>query len=300
MIIYTRTNIFESNAQILVNTVNTVGVMGKGLAKEFKRLYPDMFSSYQKYCDNKQLTIGKLQIFKTQNKWILNFPTKKNWRNASQVEYIEAGLKKFVTQYEIQGIKSISFPMLGCGNGGLDWETVVKPLMKKYLKHLPIDIFIHTASNDIFMPEHKNQKAIDKWLKNEPYYLSNMEFVAHLKQQYSQLINTVSNKQLNLSINISFEKVDEEDLFCIESNTTKICIDENILINIWKVLKNGGVLNKNMLSQELAKYSNMVMVFLSTLDYITLTQLDDENVAVRLLAHNQPETKNKIEDFKAA
>jgi len=300
MIIYTRTNIFESNAQILVNTVNTVGVMGKGLAKEFKRIYPDMFNSYQQYCDNKQFTIGKLQIFKTQNKWVLNFPTKENWRNASKIEYIEDGLKKFVAQYEIQGIKSISFPMLGCGNGGLDWETVVKPLMQKYLEHLPIDIFIHTSSNNIFMPEHKNQKAIDKWLKNEPYYLSNTEFITHLKQQYSQLINTVLNEKLNLNIEVSFYKENEEDLFCIESDKTKICITENTLINIWKVLKNGGVLNKNMLSQELAKYSNMVMLFLSTLDYITLTQLDDNNIAVRLLAHNQPETTNKIEDFQAA
>ena len=300
MIVYTRTNIFESNAQVLVNTVNTVGVMGKGLAKEFKILYPEMFNSYQKYCENKQFTIGKLQIFKTSNKWILNFPTKENWRNSSKIEYIEKGLQKFIEQYQVQGIKSISFPMLGCGNGGLDWDNIVKPLMEKYLSNLPIDVFIHTSSKDIFSPEHKNQKEIDNWLKNEVHYLSSLEFVTHVKQEYSNLINSVTNKKLGLSMDVSLESFDGEDVFCLKSNENRICISENTLTNIWQVLKSGGILNKNMLSQELAKYSDMVMLFLSKIEYINLTQLDDENIAVRLLAYNQPKTKNKKEIFVAA
>lgn len=300
MIIYTRTNIFESNAQVLVNTVNTVGVMGKGLAKEFKRLYPDMFKSYQKYCENKQLTIGKLQIFKTSNKWVLNFPTKENWRNPSKLGYIEAGLKKFVSQYQIQGIKSISFPMLGCGNGGLDWENEVKPLMEKYLNNLPIDVFIHTASKDIFMPEHKNQKDIDNWLQREPYYLSNIEFKTHIKQHYSQLINLITNEKLNLTVDISFENFENEDLICLKSNGINLCIDDNTLNSIWQILKSGGILTKNMLSQKLAKHSNILMLFLSQLDYITLTQLDDGETAVRLLPYKQPHTENKAVNFFAA
>jgi O-acetyl-ADP-ribose deacetylase (regulator of RNase III) len=299
MIIYTRTNIFESNAQVLVNTVNTIGIMGKGLAKEFKRIYPDMFDSYQKYCENGLFTIGKLQIYKTSNKWIMNFPTKENWRNASEVDYIELGLQKFVEQYQIQGIKSVSFPMLGCGNGGLNWEDIVKPLMYKYLKNLPIDIFIHTAEIDKFTPEHKNQKMIDSWLKNEPSYLSSIEFITNLKQLFSQLINSYSNEKLNLSIEITQEKRDEEDVFCITSKQSKICITYNTLSNIWQTLKNGGVLQKDMLSQELAQSSDMVMLFLSQLEYITLTQLDNEDIAVRLLAYQQPEPTNKEEFFVA-
>ena len=145
MITYVRTNIFESHADVLVNTVNTVGVMGKGLAKEFKRIYPDMFESYQKFCEDGTLVVGKLQVYKTPNKWVLNFPTKANWRSPSKLEYIEQGLQKFVEHYARLGIKSIAFPMLGCGNGGLSWEKEVKPLMLKYLEPLPIDIFIHVA-----------------------------------------------------------------------------------------------------------------------------------------------------------
>ncbi|MCF6331555.1 MAG: macro domain-containing protein [Sulfurimonas sp.] len=300
MIIYTRTNIFESNAQVLVNTVNTIGVMGKGLAKEFKRIYPDMFINYQNYCENGMFTIGKLQIYRTLNKWVLNFPTKENWRNASEVEYIELGLQKFVEQYQIQGIKSVSFPMLGCGNGGLDWESVVEPLMYKYLKNLPIDIFIHTAEVDKFTPEHKNQNKIDKWLKNEPYYLSSIEFITNLKQLSSQLINSYSNEKLNLTIEIVQDKRDDEDVFCISSKKTKICITYSALNNIWQTLRNGGVLQKNMLSQELAQSSDMVMLFLSQLEYITLTQLDNEDIAVRLLAYQQPETTDEVEEFFVA
>ncbi len=300
MIIYTRTNIFESNAQVLVNTVNTVGIMGKGLAKEFKRIYPDMFNSYQKYCENGIFTIGKLQIYKTSNKWIMNFPTKENWRNASKVEYIELGLQKFVEQYQLQGVKSVSFPMLGCGNGGLDWESVVKPLMYKYLKNLPIDIFIHTAEIDKFTPEHKNQKMIDSWLKKEPYFLSSIEFITNLKQLSSQLINSYSNEKLNLIIEITEEKRDEDNVFCITSKYDEICLTYSALSNIWQTLKNGGVLQKDMLSQELAQSSDMVMLFLSQLEYITLTQLDNEDIAIRILAFKQPETEGKVKEFFVA
>ncbi len=300
MITYTKTNIFESNAQVLVNTVNTIGVMGKGLAKEFKRLYPNMFKSYQKYCEKNMFIIGKLQIYKTSNKWVLNFPTKINWRDASQLEYVEKGLQKFVEQYQKQGIQSVSFPMLGCGNGGLDWESVIKPLMHKYLRNLPIDIFIHIAGKDEFTPEHKNQKEIDSWLKNEPYYLSSIEFITHLKQHYSQLINSYSNEKLNLFIEVSQEKIDEEDAFCIVSKEIKLCITYATLSNIWKTLKSGGILQKNMLSQELANYSNMVMLFLSQLEYITLTQLENNDIAIRLLAHKQPKIEHRIEEFFVA
>lgn len=143
MITYVKMNIFESPAQVIVNTVNTVGVMGKGIAKQYKTFYPEMFKEYQKFCEAKLLEVGKLWIYKTENKWILNFPTKKHWRNPSKIEYIEEGLQKFVDTYKEKGIRSISFPPLGCGNGGLNWENEVKPLMEKYLKDIDIDVFIH-------------------------------------------------------------------------------------------------------------------------------------------------------------
>ena len=143
MINYVDSYLFQSPAKVLVNPVNTVGVMGKGLALRFKQTYPDMFQAYQQLCENGQFDIGDLMLYKTPDKWILNFPTKKHWRQKSKLEYIEGGLQKFLSTYLNQGITSISFPMLGCGAGGLDWETQVKPLMVKYLRDLPLDIYIH-------------------------------------------------------------------------------------------------------------------------------------------------------------
>jgi O-acetyl-ADP-ribose deacetylase (regulator of RNase III) len=146
MITYVEGDLFQSPAKVLVNPVNTAGVMGKGLALEFKRRYPAMFREYQVLCKKKQLDVGQLWIYKTPEKWILNFPTKRHWRQKSRPEYIEAGLERFVATYQEENIDSIAFPQLGCGSGQLDWETQVQLLMEKHLGPLPITIHIHVMS----------------------------------------------------------------------------------------------------------------------------------------------------------
>ncbi len=171
MLVYIVGNLFESPAQVLVNTVNTVGIMGKGIAKDFKIIYPEMFKQYQQLCENQELTVGKLWLYRTDNKWILNFPTKTTWRQPSKLEYIEAGLKAFVRGYAERGITSIAFPKPGCGNGELDWENQVQPLMEKYLKKLPIDIFIYLHNKKNRTPEHRDIKAMAKWLRSNPEFL---------------------------------------------------------------------------------------------------------------------------------
>lgn len=164
MIEYIQGNIFDSPAQVIVNTVNTVGVMGKGLALSFKQRYPEMFKKYRTACEKKQLTVGKLMLFYEADHWILLFPTKENWRNPSKMEYIEKGLIKFVNTYANKNITSIAFPMLGCGNGELLWDDV-KPLMEKYLKPLPINIYIYLGMMPGSVPEHKSPAATLAWLK---------------------------------------------------------------------------------------------------------------------------------------
>ena len=101
MITYVVCDLFRSPARVLVNTVNTVGVMGKGIAKDFKLIYPDMFRQYQRICEMGSFNIGDLWLYKTPNKWILNFPTKRHWRQPSDPKYIEDGLRKFVEMYHL-------------------------------------------------------------------------------------------------------------------------------------------------------------------------------------------------------
>ncbi len=172
MISFVRGDIWTSPARVLVNTVNTVGVMGRGIALTFKQIYPDMFKQYQQMCERKELRIGTLWLYRTPHKGILNFPTKEDWRQPSKAEYIEAGLKKFVSVYSTLGITSIAFPKLGCGNGGLDWERIVKPMMLHHLKDLPIDIFLYETDFAKQPLEHNDVKLMSVWLHSEPRALA--------------------------------------------------------------------------------------------------------------------------------
>lgn len=143
-------DIFESNAQTLVNTVNCYGVMGKGIALEFKKRYPDMFKIYAKQCKDKLLRPGILYIYKKSTPWILNFPTKDHWKNPSELKFIELGLKKFAVEYNKKDIYSIAFPLLGTMNGGLNWADV-KKLMYDYLlplENLDVEIYHYQHSRD--------------------------------------------------------------------------------------------------------------------------------------------------------
>jgi O-acetyl-ADP-ribose deacetylase (regulator of RNase III) len=144
---YMTGDLFTSRAECLVNAVNTVGVMGGGIALEFKRRYPSMFESYKTYCADGSLKVGTLMFYKPaddiHNKIICLFPTKEHWQHPSRIEYIESGLRSFVRYHTQWNIKSIAFPKLGCGLGGLNWEYEVHPLMEKYLRGLDVDIEIY-------------------------------------------------------------------------------------------------------------------------------------------------------------
>jgi O-acetyl-ADP-ribose deacetylase (regulator of RNase III) len=159
MLRFVHTDLFNSSAQTLVNTVNTVGVMGKGIAKQFRDRYPPMFREYKAYCDSAELTVGALHVWRGPDKWVLNFPTKTTWRLPSKIDYIEAGLDTFCNNYWRLGIRSVAFPPLGCGNGELDWAEV-KPLMIRYLHRLDIPVWIHEVFyKKGFKPEQTETRA---------------------------------------------------------------------------------------------------------------------------------------------
>lgn len=142
MIKYYKGTVFNSGAEVLVNTVNCFGVMGSGIALEFKLRYPQMFYIYEEMCNKNEFKVGRPMIFKDSEISILNFPTKNHWRYPSKLEWIEEGLKYFICNYKRLGIKSIAFPKLGTNNGGLNWKEV-KVIMERYLSTLDdIEIII--------------------------------------------------------------------------------------------------------------------------------------------------------------
>lgn len=128
MIEFTTGNLLDSEAEALVNTVNTVGVMGKGVALMFKDAFPENFSAYAAACEAKEVELGRMFITERKDmfgpKWIVNFPTKGHWRFPSKIEWIVSGLQDLKQEIERRGIKSIALPPLGAGNGGLEWSDV--------------------------------------------------------------------------------------------------------------------------------------------------------------------------------
>ena len=143
---FTKGNILESTAEALVNTVNTVGVMGKGVALQFKERFPDNFAQYVSACKRGEVTIGKMFVTNANSiinpKWIFNFPTKKHWMHKSSYEYIKSGIEDLVIQVKEKNIKSIAIPPLGAGQGGLDWQ-IVKDILSERLSHLNMEIIIY-------------------------------------------------------------------------------------------------------------------------------------------------------------
>ncbi len=144
---YTTGNLLESSATALVNTINFDGYMGKGIAYQFKQKFPENNKIYKGACKAQKLDVGQLLIHEEKGKIIVNFPTKKEWREKSQYNYIESGLlelKKFIQENELQ---SIAIPPLGCGNGGLDW-TKVRTMISDQLKEIAsnVEVIIYEPS----------------------------------------------------------------------------------------------------------------------------------------------------------
>lgn len=248
MITYVKGDIFSSPAKIIVNAVNTVGVMGKGIALEFKNRYPDMFQTYKNICQEGKLDIGMLYLWKKSEKWVMLFPTKKHWRNPSKLEYIESGLKKFVDNWDRLGTDSIAFPRLGCGNGGLDWN-VVKPLMEKYLQDIPMQVYVYVDNYNDPIPEHENISDMEKWLTGE------MELEGYEKFKKSLENYLKSSGDVILDGKLIKELENKNAMICIgETN-----LEENQVCEIWNLVRDAGIISPEEFPYE---YKDISLAFL--------------------------------------
>lgn len=265
MINYIRGNLFTSNAKVLVNTVNTVGVMGKGIAADFKKIYPKMFEEYKSLCESSKLDIGELHLYKTSNKWILNFPTKKHWKSPSTVEYVEKGLQRLLEQATKLQLTDIAMPKLGCGNGGLDWEMQVKPIVEKYFKKSPINVSIYDFDKEI-VPEHLKPKEIEEWLRSDPQTLTFSVFIEDLK---SKTQDGLIAKELALNnINYIVQYDETNELFKFKSKDKVFLLSLEDLKSIFYTLKTLGKVCVNDLYTELQTNTYEIFDFIGVLSYI--------------------------------
>lgn len=147
MIRFTQGNLLEADVEAVVNTVNTVGVMGKGIALMFKERFPENFKAYARACERKEIELGRMFVTKSPElngpRWIINFPTKGHWRYPSQIGWIEKGLVDLRRVLVENGIRSIAIPPLGSGNGGLEWSDV-RPRIEAALSGLDsVDVVVY-------------------------------------------------------------------------------------------------------------------------------------------------------------
>ena len=153
-------SVFDTGCDIWVNTINCRGVMRAGIALEFALRYPNMYEAYVKDCQSGTVKIGKTYLYVCDGQKILNFPTKDDYKEPSLMEYLVDGLKFFVEHYKEYCAKSIAFPLLGCTNGGLDFEKEVKPLMLEFLSGIDMDVFI--CKNTLLMPNSVEARMLEK------------------------------------------------------------------------------------------------------------------------------------------
>lgn len=159
MITYKTGNIFNSSAQVITNTVNCVGVMGKGLALAYKKQFPEMFEDYKARCSENMVKPGVPYLWENDSVQILNFPTKRHWKQNSLLNDIEMGLKYLSKNYRDMGISSLALPPLGCGLGGLNWADV-KNLINKYLGPLEdLDVYVYESTESKSETPDKDNQA---------------------------------------------------------------------------------------------------------------------------------------------
>lgn len=150
MIRFVRGNILEADTEAVVNTVNTVGVMGKGIALQFKDAFPDNFKAYEAACKAQEVRIGRMFVTLnsdlTNPKWIVNFPTKKHWRNPTKIEWVVDGLEDLKHFIQTEDVRSIAIPPLGCGNGGLQWRRVRSEIIAAMSDLEGVDVVVYEPS----------------------------------------------------------------------------------------------------------------------------------------------------------
>jgi O-acetyl-ADP-ribose deacetylase (regulator of RNase III) len=265
MVSYVVGNLFESPAQTLVNTVNTQGVMGKGIAKEFKAIFPNMFEVYQKACEAGELDIGNLFLYQTPHKLVLNFPTKRSWRLPSRPDYIEAGLQRFVQMYAEAGITSIAFPPLGCGNGELDFETTVRPLMHEYLSGLPIPVYIYAPIKTVEPVEHRNQSEIRNWLRQVPKALP-------FSEVWEDIVELVTKQRAfhTLTRDTTYQAEIEGDTVRVRKDKMTRVFKVEEIQELWRELRDHLVVTRYGLAERQRDVSYLFPI-LSALPYVECT-----------------------------
>ena len=238
---------------------------------QFKRHFPEMYTKYRELCEKGDFNVGSLWLYKTPNKWVLNFPTKRHWRQPSRIEYVESGMKKFVETYSSMGIHSIAFPPLGCGKGQLDFRSQVQPLMEKYLQPLPIEVFGYPEKDNAFV-EHLHPDEMRGWLRTEPQSLPFSEVWEDIKTILSDKreFRTVAKKN-PFSAYISNEPLGIR----VVAAKQKYLLPYETLSLLWQQLRTYGFSMRHI-APGIDRQVSYVLSIFAELEYVTPVNVADD------------------------
>jgi hypothetical protein len=219
--------------------------MGKGIAAEFRKRYPTMFEEYRKICARGELQPGSIWLWHGPDHNVLNFATKAHWRNPSKLDWIVRGLRTFRNEYTHLGITEISFPRLGCGNGGLDWEEV-RPVMEKYLADLPIQVFIHDFEASIGLPEHLQRRGSGRRDPQTGGIGSFETFLGALRETIHARAERFAGVNSSRPVTVSYDERTESVLFESEGNSSRV--ERTDLRSVWVAALTGLVTRANLVA----------------------------------------------------
>jgi len=278
MIVYVVGEHYQSPAQVLVNPVNTVGVMGSGIAFDFKRFFPDMFAQYQDLCEQDRLDIGQLLLYKTPHKWVLNFPEKRHYRASVRPEHIAEGLVKFVATHSEFGITSASFPALGQDDEKLDWNTDIRPMMEAYLNPLPILVYVHLDEPDNpRTPQKRNIRSVRTWLTEQISHVDFNKFWRDITRAISSKATIrVFDEQLerfHVGVAKGRNKRGRNLVLRVNETPKPIFLSESALRDLWAyIIRTGYALPQNLPSG-LDQHARYIVPLLDQLEYISAVEM---------------------------
>lgn len=301
MIKYTKGDIFKSQCQAIINTVNCEGKMGKGLAYQFKKKFPEMEQDYVKVCLNGELYPGKLHIYQEKNFLIINFPTKNKWREKSKIEYIIIGLRKLKEEIIKRGINSVAIPPLGAGNGGLNWNEVKTEINRELLDIEDVVFEVYEPSTNINKKGKEPEINFDVLLlayicKNlKKVDSSNLKSVVKLLSIFSQGNMKIANLKNSTKTMKSFK----------EFYSLKDYSEIYKLINL-KLISNSIELKKRKwrnvdilirLVNDYPEYINDIINFLYTIENKSIVDNRNTNEIKEILIKNQLLSINLLEEL---
>lgn len=299
---YTQGDIFESKCQAIINTVNCEGKMGKGLAYQFKKKFPEMEQDYVKVCLKGELYPGKLHIYQEKNFLIINFPTKNKWREKSKIEYIVIGLRKLKEEIIKKGIKSVAIPPLGAGNGGLNWNEVKFEINRELLDMEDVVFEVYEPSTNINKEGKEPEINFDVLLlayicKNlKKVDSSNLKSVVKLLSIFSQGNMKIANLKKSTKTMKSFKEFyslkDYSEIYKLINSK----LISNSIESKKRKWRNTDILIE--LVNGYPEYINDIINFLYTIENKLIVDKKNTNEIKEILIKNQLLSINLLEELE--